>query len=62
MNNDANEFPLVVRLRPDHAAFETKFKMLQEDCKTFRVMTDFGEPVMPKFLSFLRFVEYDGNL
>lgn len=36
--------------------------MLKEDCKTFRVMTDFNEVVMPKFLSFLRFVEFDGNL
>lgn len=62
MNNDANEFPLVARIRKDDPNFEAKFKMIKEDCRTFRVMTDFAEPVMAKFLSFLRFTEHEGNL
>lgn len=41
LNNDANEFPLVVRLNLFHPSFETKLKMLKEECRTFRVMTDF---------------------
>lgn len=62
LNNDANEFPLVVRLMPHHPHFELKYKMIKEECRTFRVMTDFTEQIMPKFMSFLRFVEFDGNL
>lgn len=62
LNNDANEFPLVVRIKPDDPTFADKYKMIKEDCRTFRVMTDFCEPVMAKFLSFLRFTEYEGNL
>lgn len=62
LNNDANEFPLVVRLKTSQPSFETKYKMIKEDCKTFRVMTDFTESVMYKFLSFIRFVEYEDNL
>ena len=62
LNNDANEFPLVVRLKKDDPLLEAKRLMLKEELKTFRVMIDFNEAVMPKFLSFLRFVEFDGNL
>ena len=62
MNNDANEFPLVVRLKPTNPFFEPKCKMIREDCRTFRVQVDFQEAVMIKFLAFMRFVEFDGNL
>lgn len=62
LNNDANEFPLVVRLKPSHPFSDAKCKMLKEDCRTFRVQADFQESVMPKFMSFMRFVEFDGNL
>lgn len=64
LNNDANEFPLVVKLKPEDPLFEQKRKMIREsnNCRTFRVMTDFQESVMPKFLSFLRFVEFDDNI
>lgn len=43
LNNDANEFPLVVRLKPEDPLFEQKRKMIKEsnNCRTFRVMTDF---------------------
>lgn len=42
-NNDANEFPLVVRLKVEDPLFEQKAIMIKEvnNCRTFRVMTDF---------------------
>lgn len=63
-DNDANEFPLVVRLDPEDPLFDQKRKMIWEknNCRTFRVQANFEEVVMMKFLSFLRFVSFDGNM
>lgn len=63
LDNDANEFPLTVSIAQDDKFNQQKIEMLSGTTKrTFRVQVNFEEPIMSKFISFLRFCEYDENI
>ena len=63
-NNDANEVWLTVVIGEDSPFFKQKAEMLggESMSKVFRVQTDFNEPVFYRFISFLRFAEFDENI
>ena len=64
LDNDANEYPLKVILEEDDKYATQKAEMLGLNSikRTFRVQAHMQEPIMEKFLSFLRFVEFDENI
>ncbi len=64
LNNDANEYPFTVKLSEEDQFAQQKIEMIsQESCqRTFRVQTNFHEHIMMKFISFLRFIEFDENI
>jgi len=61
LDNDANEFPLNITIDDEDKLFDQKEKMLAKSYikRTFRVQVNFEEPIMHKFISFLRFCEFD---
>jgi histone-lysine N-methyltransferase SETD3 len=65
LNNDANEVPLIVFLNKEDPGYDIKMKLINEQTKyhiKFRVVENLEEKVMQEFLSWLRYVEYDGDL
>merc|ERR1712151_335522 len=63
LDNDANEFPLTVAVTEDDQFHVQKAEMLNGTTKrTFRCQVNFEEPIMSRFISFLRFCEYDENI
>ena len=64
LNNDANEYPLTIKMSDDDQFAQQKMEMLGSNLiqRTFRVQVNFQESVMSKFISFLRFVEFDENI
>ena len=62
-NNDSDEVPINVELNPDDPQYNMKRNLFDsvKPSKSFRVLADFSEKNNQHFLSFLRFVEYDGN-
>lgn len=64
LDNDANEYPFTVKMADDDQFASQKQEMLslQNVQRVFRVQTNFEEPIMNKFISFLRFVEFDENI
>merc|ERR1712048_1308578 len=62
LDNDANEFPLTVYITEEDKMYAQKKEMLGNYLsKTFRVQVNFEEPIMSRFVSFLRFSEFDEN-
>lgn len=64
LNNDANEFPLKVDIKDDDPLKEKKLAMMpgRSSVRIFRVQTDWTEAVMQRFISFLRFAQFDENM
>lgn len=64
LDNDANEYPITVKMADDDQFASQKQEMLsmQQVQRVFRVQVNFEEPIMNKFISFLRFVEFDENI
>jgi len=64
LNNDANEVPLLVYLNKNDPGFDVKMKLINETkpFTKFRVVDNFEEKVMSEFLSWIRFVEYEGDM
>jgi len=64
--NDANEVPLVVEMLENDPGLEVKLKLINEQrsrgMMKFRVVDNLYEPVMNEFLSWLRFVHFEGDL
>lgn len=63
-DNDANEVPLVVHLDSADPGFKIKIKLINEQrpFQKFRVVDNLEEKVMSEFLSWLRYVEFRGDL
>lgn len=64
LDNDANEYPFTIKLDEDDPLAFHKREMLSSDniSRTFRVQANFEEPIVFKFISFLRFVDFDENI
>jgi len=63
LNNDANEFPLMVTvLEDDKFAFQKAEMLAGASSRMFKVETDFTKTKMAEFLSFTRFCEFDENI
>ena len=64
MNNDANEVPMLVYLNKNDPAFDVKLKLINETkpFTKFRVVENLDERVMTEFISWIRFVEFDGDM
>ena len=64
LNNDANEYPFTVKMADDDMFAAQKSEILNTQAvqKTFRVQVNFEERIMSRFISFLRFVEFDENI
>ena len=64
LNNDANEYPFTVRMSPDDVFAQQKCEILNTNVvqRNFRVQVNFEEPIMSKFISFIRFVEFNENI
>ena len=64
LNNDANEYPFTVRMSPDDVFAQQKCEILNTNVvqRNFRVQVNFEEAIMSKFISFLRFVEFNENI
>jgi len=64
LNNDANEVPLIVNLDPEDPGFDIKLKLINENrpFMKFRVVDNLDEKVMTEFLSWVRYVEFRGDL
>ena len=63
LDNDANEVPLAVFLKKEDPLFEIKLKLINEQkpFMKFRVVDTLGEKIMCEFISWLRYVEYEGD-
>ena len=64
LNNDANEYPFNIKMEEGAPYAQQKQEILNTGAvqKTFRVQTNFEEHIMNRFISFLRFVEFDDNI
>lgn len=64
LDNDANEFPFAIKMAEDDPFAQQKMELVSTQAvqRTFRVQANFEEPIMDKFLSFLRFVVFDENI
>ena len=64
MNNDANEYPFTIKMADDDIYAAQKQEILSTSLvqRTFRVQVNFEESIMSKFISFLRFIEFDENI
>uniref|UniRef100_A0A7S3N3N8 Rubisco LSMT substrate-binding domain-containing protein n=1 Tax=Strombidium inclinatum TaxID=197538 RepID=A0A7S3N3N8_9SPIT len=62
--NDANEVPLVIYLNQADSGYDIKMKLINEakPFQKFRVVDNLDEKVMNEFLSWIRYVEFDGDL
>ena len=64
LNNDANEYPFNIKMEEGAPYAQQKQEILNTGVvqKTFHVQTNFEEHIMNRFISFLRFVEFDENI
>jgi histone-lysine N-methyltransferase SETD3 len=64
LNNDADEVPITVAIDKSDPGYEVKIKLINEkvDWKKFRVVENLEDPIMHEFLSWVRYVTYDGDL
>jgi len=64
LDNDANEYPFTVKMADDAPYAQQKMELLSTAnvSRSFRVQTNFEEQIMFRFISFLRFVEFDENI
>ena len=64
LNNDANEYPIKVIMQDDDQYAAQKAEMLGVSVvrKVFRVQAHMQESIMKKFLSYVRFCVFDGNI
>lgn len=64
LNNDGNEFPFKTTLLTSDPLFQAKNELLGTALvkRTYRVMADLQEEETFKWLSWLRFVDYDGDM
>jgi len=65
LDNDANEYPFPVRMAEDDKFATQKMELLNGQMvqyKTFRVQVNFEESIMSRFISYMRFVEFDENI
>ena len=64
LNNDANEVPMLVYLNKNDPSFDVKLKLINETkaFTKFRVVDNLEEKVMSEFISWLRFVVFDGDM
>lgn len=64
LNNDGNEFPFKVTLPTSDPLFQAKNELLGTALvkRTYRVMADLQEEETFKWMSWLRFVDYDGDM
>ncbi len=62
--NDANEVPLTIYLKQEDPGYDIKMKLINEGkpFQKFRVVENLDEKVMNEFLSWIRYVEFDGDL
>ena len=63
LDNDANEVPISVYLKKEDPLFEIKLKLINEQkpFMKFRVVDTLGEKIMYEFISWLRYVEFEGD-
>ena len=64
MNNDANEYPYRICLDQEDPLFQQKEELLGNETikRSYRVMADISEETTHKLMSYLRFIEFDGNM
>lgn len=64
LNNDGNEFPFKITLPTSDPLFQAKNELLGTALvkRTYRVMADLQEEETFKWMSWLRFVDYDGDM
>ena len=64
LNNDANEYPLLAKMEDDDKYAAQKTEMLggAQVSRVFRIQVNFTEPIMEKFISFMRFCLFDENI
>jgi len=64
LNNDANEFPFKIQLETADPLWSQKNELLGTAMskRTYRIMADFTEDQTYRWLSYLRFIEYDGDM
>jgi histone-lysine N-methyltransferase SETD3 len=63
LDNDANEYPFNIKMADDDKFATQKNELLNQTVhRTFRVQVNFEESIMSRFISFLRFVEFDENI
>ena len=63
LNNDANEFPLNVELDTFDVNHQQKVEIVSGTTKRlFRVQADLEEPIVSRFISFVRFQVFDENI
>lgn len=60
---EANEVPITVFLQKSDPLYETKMKLINENThyKRFQVVDTLSDKTMGEFLSWLRFVEFEGD-
>lgn len=64
LNNDGNEFPFKLALETSDPLFTAKNDLLGTamNKRTYRIMADFTEEQTYRWLSYMRFLEYDGDM
>jgi len=66
LNNDANEVPVVIDMLDNDPNLEFKLKLINEQrskaSMKFRLVENLYEQVMNEFLSWLRFVYFEGDM
>ena len=64
MNNDANEIPISIHVDDKEELYDLKMNLINsaKSYMKFRVVDNLEEPVMSEFISWLRFVNYKGDI
>lgn len=64
LNNDGNEYPFKLNLDENDPSFAHKYDLLGTALskRTYRVMADIMDDGTFKFLSWCRYVEFQGNM
>lgn len=64
LNNDGNEFPFKIALDMKDPLWQQKNELLGQALsrRTYRVMAELNDEATYKFLSWLRYCEYDGDM
>lgn len=65
LNNDANEYPFKLNLDDkSDPLYNQKYELIGNELtnRTYRCMADLGEENTYKMFSYLRFIEFDGDM